>query len=154
MNDIGKLMDALCEAYENPKFKADPNGITHCDATANYVLSKFGCILFAADEIMADDIVRTMRNSQKFQKLKDSEAAQASANRGIVVVAGLTGADMGDTHGHVAFVRPGTMEDSTTWKKKAPKVMSNGSVAATTFSERMSKVFRKEPEYFALVSTL
>lgn len=154
MTNIEKVLDALCEAYDNPKFKAEPDGKTHCDATVDYVLQKFGCDLFKADEIMADDIVRTMRNSQKFQRLPGSQAAQEWANKGTLVIAGLTSKDMGVSHGHVAFVRPGVMEFSTTWKKNAPKAMSNGSVEATTISGRMSKVFRKEPDYFALVSTL
>lgn len=150
MKDLIKVIEALCEAYDNPKFKAEPNGKTHCDATADYVLQKFNVPDFKEDRIMANDIVRAMRTSPKFIKLSGSSQAQELANQGVLVLAGAEGIK----HGHIAFVMPGRLSYSASWNKFAPKGMSNGTKEATFIGKRLSYAFRQEPEYFALEATV
>jgi hypothetical protein len=150
VRNVPLLVDAICEAYDNPRFKAEADGTTHCDATVDYVLRKYGVNDFSGDEWMANTIIQAMRRMTKFKRVDGSKEAQELANQGVLVIAGLEA----QPHGHVAILRPGLMEFSGSWKKDAPKGMSNGSLAATTMAKKFSFVFRTEPEYYALVASM
>ena len=143
------LIDAICEAYDNPAWRQGKDGTTHCDAVVGYVLAKFGVTDYLTDEWTANMMIDDMVKNPIFKPVNGSKEAQRLANRGDVVVAGIKA----NPHGHVAIVRPGMSEWSNSWRRLAPKGMSVGSEVATFIGKKLSWAFRSEPLYFLVRST-
>lgn len=133
-NNLIKLIDAICVAWDNPRYYPEfENGVltsTHCNGFVCEVAHAVGVDDFfdplTHQPMMADDIIRVMSHSDRWQEIRvaglppDSmvialKSVQMWANQGYFTIAGATGQALGFAHGHVCVVRPGLMKSSGKW---------------------------------------
>lgn len=132
------MVDAIAEAYDNPRFKPK-SGVTWCNLATEYICEKMGYNKF--DGMVANEIVRTLRASLEWGPIKIEEA-QDYANQGRLVVAGM----QSQPHGHVVVIRPGVATYSPKWGVLSPKVVNIG--ADNFLDKGLSWVFKEKPEVF------
>lgn len=124
------------------------NGLetTYCNMAVRAVFSAFKYRGF--DGMTADEIMAFVRQSQNFarQKLEDG---QFLANTGVLVIAGLTSAQLGQPHGHVCTLTPGVAEWSGHWDAKAPACFSIGKKEICFRSKGVNWAFVPVPELWA-----
>lgn len=149
-----EVLDAILAEYDDPKYQPNKDGTTHCNQFIHAVLVRLGYLGFGSLIPLADDMLTLMNGSPAFHRILDQQEAIRLANTGACIIAGLTSKQLGESHGHVVFLRPGAAEYSTTWKDDAPRGVSIGSAQATFVGKKLSWAFKKKPEYYALVSTL
>jgi len=155
MNEnLPKLIDGICEAYDNLEWKADQNGTTYCNFAMDHIARKCGynglSVAVEVRPLLANDQIDLMLSSDEWLKVDEAIKAQSYANAGALVIAGLKL----PVHGHVAVLRPGKVEHSGLWRGKAPKGMSVGSFKATFIGKKLSWAFREPPKYFVLKATI
>ena len=109
-NLIG-LFEAICDSYDNPTF-VPVNGITHCNEAVAAVADAMGCKDLAFKT--ADEIVAYLSGNSDWQAIP-MDKAQATANQGSLVVAGLSSEALKQGHGHIVVVRPGIPCESGKW---------------------------------------
>lgn len=127
MKDLWTLIDACCEARDNPAFEPkvdDPNTpenerATYCNMAVRHIANKMGYLGFMRNQL-ANEMIDQMAGSQQWQKV-DMGIAQKLANTGCLVVA----CQRMLPHGHVAVVRPGNEGRSAKWGQ-VPKVVNIG----------------------------
>jgi hypothetical protein len=128
MSDVLRLIDAICEAYDAYHVPKDvdgkPGDETFCNMAVNYVCSRLGYEKFKG--MVANQIVDYMRRKPEEWEPVNMDAAQALANEGRLLLAGV----QDEPHGHVAVIRPGVEEYSGKWKAKAPKTGNVGGSSA------------------------
>lgn len=124
MKNLIGLFEAVCETYDRIDFKPSPDGSTHCNQAIHAVAQKLGCDDLAG--LTADEIVAFLGTSSDWQ-LIDMSAAQAYANQGSLVIAGLSSTDLKQSHGHVVVIRPGIPCDSGKWGS-VPRCLNIGAV--------------------------
>lgn len=153
-HNLPKLIDGICEAYDNPEWKAKADGTTYCNFATDHIARKCGydglSVAVEVRPLLANDQIDLMVGSDKWLKVDDAIKAQGYANAGALVIAGVKRSG----HGHVAVLRPGKEEHSGLWRGKAPKGMSVGSYKATFIGKKLSWAFREPPKYFVLKSTI
>ena len=132
------LIDALCEAYDNLKWKPH-NGTTFCNLAVQWIMEKIGYAGFK--NMVANQMVEKMREGKKWKPVK-MESAQFFANQGNVIALGIRDSP----HGHIAIVRPGVQVYSNKWKTYCPKLMNIG--IQNSISKGANWVFTKQPEVF------
>ena len=101
--DLPALIDALCEVYDDTRFRMKIIGggkVTYCNQVVQYVARRMGYDGFAGR--MANGMIDFMSLGGEWVAT-DFEKAQIHANLGRLVVAGLKN----EPHGHVVVVRPG-----------------------------------------------
>lgn len=178
MKDIGKLVDAICEAYRLALPRKDGKGLnrfepefvpsrnpaergtyrTHCNEAFNLVAMRMGCDSFdrretedPVDAKLANVIYRMMADPAGLWAEISAGKAQSMANEGALVAAidkNLTGP------GHVCTVMPGVMEFSATFTEMVPRVMNIGK--DVFIGMKASLAFRPDdkPRYFCLKADL
>lgn len=152
MNNIPKLIDAVCQAFmmglPGEKWAPSSDGETHCNEAVNYVASAMGYDKFAGS--LANTIFTQLQTSGEWQDVT-ADAAQFHANSGALVIAAWKN-PIG--RGHVCIVIPGMAEKSNSWNDIAPKVMNIGE---TNFiGKKASFAFSadRKPQFFALKSMI
>lgn len=140
MPDLYRLIDACCEAYDNPQFKPR-GGMTFCNQAVRFIAERLGYQGFKS--MLANQMVAFMRSSPAWLPIQ-LDQAQGYANQGRLVVAGL----QDQPHGHVTLVRPGVADFSGKWKTAAPKVINIG--ADNFIGKGLNWAFQKKPEVFLL----
>jgi hypothetical protein len=141
MNDnLFRLIDACCEAYDNPAFK--PNGgITYCNQAVHFISERLGFSGFKG--MMANQMATFLKKSKAWKQIPFQEA-QSRANDGQLVIAAVAQ----NPHGHVAVIRPGLMGMSGKWKMAVPKVVNIG--AENFIGKPINWAFRDPPDVFVL----
>ena len=122
MRDLITLIDAICDAYDNPAFTPKPDGTTFCNFAVQSVCTAMGYKDF--DGMTADQMVSKMVSDPDWSPVP-FDNAQNLANQGSLVVAGLEGAQMGQAHGHVVIIRPGRTCFSGKWQN-TPRCLNVG----------------------------
>jgi len=112
-NLIG-LIDACCEAIENPNYRPRADGTTFCNIFVDAVAVKvFGNHDF--DGLTADQIYAFCEShADKYTEIQMGEA-QDMANQGSFVIAAATATMVNQSDGHVCVIRPGLLKDSGKW---------------------------------------
>lgn len=122
--DVIALIDAICDAYDNQSFNPLADGTTFCNQGVNYVAETMGCKDFEGKN--ADEIVAFLSSSQDWS-LVPMERAQELANQGSFLISGLSSEALGQSHGHVAVIRPGKPVYSGKWNtSQCPRVLNIG----------------------------
>lgn len=119
---------------------------TFCNLAVQAVLDAFGYT--ALDNMMADAMMRVIRNSSDFVRMK-MEDGQFNADLGTVIIAGLDGGQLGQGHGHVCTLTPGKAEWSGHWNSTAPACLSIGRSGICFRSKGVNWAFVPEPELWA-----
>jgi predicted transcriptional regulator len=135
-----RLVDACCEAYDNPAFQPK-DGVTYCNQAVQYVAEKMNYTRFNSK--LANQIVQLMEEAEEWREIPIKEA-QINANQGRFVVAGLEE----NPHGHVVVVRPGLMGTSGKWGIQVPKVLNVGK--ENFIAKGLNWAFREKPKVFVL----
>lgn len=138
MKNSEKLLDLICEAYDNPKWKPR-NGTTFCNLAVQWIMEKSGYAGFK--NMVANQMVDKMRDGGKWKPI-EMEDAQFFANQGNIVALGIKDSP----HGHIAIARPGVQVYSSKWKTYCPKLMNIGS--QNSISKSANWVFTKQPKVF------
>lgn len=143
-------IETLREAcqYALLKFKPTTES-TFCNVSVNYISQKMGFDGFRG--MMANDIVHRMNNAPDFSVV-GPEAAQALANDGRLVIAGITGdpeqnGQLG--HGHVSICYVGDTVYSGKWKEECPQTCNVGKENKFCSS---NYGFNSKPKYYAWIS--
>lgn len=134
-----KLIDACCSALEKPEF-APRNSTTYCNQAVQYIATMMGCIEFSAS-MNANRMIDMMAQSEHFAEIP-VENAQAYANNGSLVIAGLKAMP----HGHVCVIRPGKEIYSGKWMIKAPRIINVG--GENFISRSLSWAFKDIPKVY------
>jgi hypothetical protein len=134
------LIDACCDARENPNFA--PNGdLTFCNEAVAYIADRMGYVAFHG--LLANAMYDLMDTNSDWLKI-DSGVAQYHANNGSLVVAAMKN---NDGHGHVAVVRPGTLTQSNRWKSsQVPRVVNIGK--DVFIDKGVNYAFQEMPDFF------
>lgn len=118
---------------------------TFCNIATAHIASVAGYAGFRG--MVANDIVKLMSSSPDFAKVAPV-AAQALANDGRLVIAGICG----EAHGHVAVIAPGgELFYSKKWRQDCPVVMNTGK---TNGIMSASWAFSEEPAYFSWIESV
>lgn len=112
VRDVLTLIDAVCDVYDRNDFKPNPDGSTYCNQAVNAIAQTMGCKDF--DGKNANEIVLFISTNPDWSPVL-FENAQDLANQGSLLVAGLSGPDLNDPHGHVVVIRPGRVCQSGKW---------------------------------------
>lgn len=121
-----RLTDAIDESFD--LYSQPKNGATFCNFSVFHVLQRMGADQFrdaSGGPMLADQMIDAMTRSPAWEEIQ-MEQAQDMANSGEIVVAGMTGDELKDAHGHVVVVRPGIPEFSPKYGALAPKVSHCG----------------------------
>ena len=160
MKDPIVLIDAILDSYDNQSF-LPANGVTHC----NEALHMIGVTVAAYDKfygLTADQIIDyIVNNASEWQPVAMTDA-QAMANEGSWLVAGLKSTELGQAHGHVVTIRPGREVYSGKWGS-VPRVLNIGAQNFIARSKTgpltnqpcgLNESFIPMPKIYALKSTL
>lgn len=136
-----KLIDACCEAVENPEYQPKLD-TTYCNFAVNWICLRMGYDRLKG--LMANQIADFLALQTDWLEVP-SDTAQYHANQGALVIA----AQKGDLHGHVCVVRPGELTSSQKWSStKVPKVANIGKV--NFISKGANYAFSVEPRFYVL----
>lgn len=155
VKNIPLLIDAICEAYDDPhwqpRYIPSHGWITYCNEAVNFICKKFGYTKFdrpespePKDALLANRIDQILRSSGDWGQVSGDEA-QDMANQGALVIATLANPS---GHGHVCVIRPGQKVWSGTWNQNAPKCMNIGK--ENFIGKKASWAFRRVPDFFFL----
>lgn len=154
MKSIGLLVDLICEAYDNPIFKAHTvklySGVeveeTHCNLAVNYVVKNFGFKGLMDPKTLepytANKMIEILSTSKCWREVENYTFIQQWVNDGGLAVAGLKGIQ----HGHVCIIRPGRMTESGKWGMTIPKCCNIGSKQFTSISNGVNYAFDEKPQ--------
>jgi hypothetical protein len=167
MRDIGKLMDAICEAYNmslpvgagrnlfEPFFSVgEARWYTKCNEAFNFIARRMNYDHFdmaatpnPTDAALANVMFAEMNDPNGHWRRIDAILAQKMANEGCLVAAASKNEP---GHGHICVIMPGTAELSGTYAEMVPKVMNVGK--DVFIGKKASFAFRQEqkPSYFCL----
>jgi len=159
--DIGKLNDAICEAYVRglpggqwaPFMGISGEWYNFCNEAVNYICKAMDYQFFDRietvsphDAILANQMFDIMIDPESDWMQVSARESQALANGGALVIAGWKHPTSG--HGHVAVVRPGCTKYSGNWKSDAPKILNIGK--DNFIHKKASWAFRMVPHFFVL----
>ena len=163
MNDVAKLVDAICEGwtkclpppYGDGTFSSAQDGMTDCNRFTNLVCQRMGFTKFVSDgqhePILANAMVDYMTAHPEEWKPVSGHNAQWYANLGVLVIAAWKNPTGG--HGHVCVVRPGELTSSGHWNTSDVPKVANVSVPGLCRLDRGANyAFPDEPKYFALAA--
>ena len=138
MNEAAlKLIDAICEAYDQFHVPKDTSGDgkneSFCNLATSYVCARFGYEKFKG--MVANQIIDYMSRKPEEWGPVDLGQAQGLANDGHILIAGA----VAEPNGHVVVLRPGVPDLSAKWQSKVPKVGNVG--VASSMGKSLSWVF-------------
>jgi hypothetical protein len=145
------LIDAICEAYDQPDFKPEVKDgvlVTHCNEAAAMIAHKLG--YFKLSGMNADEISAFMDKSDEWQ-LTEMVYVQRLANQGTLVFAVLPSTELGQPHGHICTIRPGNVKASGKWGF-APACMNVG--GHNFIAGGLNDAFIPKPRLYALKTTV
>lgn len=150
VKDAQKLSEAQDIVFANKSYW--PQGDeTFCNLATQEILMRLGYITLSG--MMADAMYNYISTSKDWL-IKPMADVQSLANEGTILVAIMTGIKLGQSHGHVNTVTPGTEDFSGHWNKKTPVCMNLGRKGTCFRSKGENYAFQIQPEIYALVSTL
>lgn len=160
MTNLIGLIDAICDTYDRLDFRPKPDGTTFCNEAVHSIASTaFNYSGFRG--LMADQIITLMGGSDWVEiQMGD---AQDYANKGSLVVAGLSSTEMKQGHGHVVIIRPGISVDSGRFDGPVPRCVNIGasnflargqSGAMTNLPCGINEAFIPLPKFYVLRSSL
>lgn len=123
MRDVVTLMDAICDAYDNPAFQPLEDGTTFCNLGVASVAHAMGCSDLGSKT--ADEMLAFIEASDSWSPVP-FDRAQELANQGTLLVAGLTADQLRQGHGHVVVIRPGKPCYSGKWTSPTPRCLNIG----------------------------
>ena len=142
-NQAGQLNGALDKA-----FNANLNDCADTCLLVGKNLGIKGMSSLDPAKTNADSLLAWAKNNGT--QIKSFAAAQALANKGALVIGGLTSTQLGSAHGHVLTLSPGKLMFSGNFGTKVPNAM-NSSLNGNNFRNgRISGAFPKgsEPVFF------
>lgn len=122
MKNLIGLVDAIFDVYDNPDLLPKDN-VTFCNVSVWLVAEALGYRTLTGKT--ADDIMKFIEDNEDWSDVP-LEKVQDMANAGSLIIAGLTGKELNQDHGHVVVVRPGIPCYSGKWGK-VPRVLNVGS---------------------------
>lgn len=135
------LWDSTISVFLNDKYK--PAGIyTYCNFAVNDIATRFEFLGF--QNKLANDMYYIMKGHKKWQQI--NQHIYSMLNTGYLIVA----AQLGEPHGHVVVLRPGSMVYSKKWNKEVSKCLNVGKVV--TIDLGVNWAFDTEPEYFVYLN--
>jgi hypothetical protein len=137
-DSLFRLIDACCEAYDNPAFEPR-QGMTFCNQAVHSICEKMGYSKFKS--LLANQMVALMKKSGEWKSIPMKDA-QRLANEGCLVIAAIEARP----HGHVAVIRPGLSGHSGKWNMAVPKVINVG--AQNFIAKGLNWAFHEIPEIF------
>ena len=160
MNDSAlNLLDAITAAFDRWQHPTPvPGGPdqTHCNQAVGKVLMTLGShelrnidgTPLNADQ-MVEDMDAESKSGVAWTEI-NMEDAQGLANAGQIVVAGMSSADLGQSHGHVVVCRPGNADQSAKWSGLCPKVSHVGENSLIGIGAEWAFPGTKRPRFFQL----
>lgn len=124
---------------------------TFCNLATQEILMRMG---YTALSGMKADAMYNYVQSSKEWLVKPLAEAQVLVNEGVIMMAILPAFKLGQSHGHVNTLTPGTEDFSGHWNVKTPACMNLGRVGTCFRSKGINYAFVPIPEIYALVSTL
>jgi hypothetical protein len=150
IKDIQKLNDAQDAVFSDKAYF--PQGDqTFCNLATQDVLSRLGYDnlgLMLADEMYA------FVSTSKDWLIKPMQDAISLVNEGTILLAILPASKLGQAHGHVNTLTPGSPDFSGKWNVKTPLCLNIGRVGTCFRAKGENWAFQVIPEIYALVSTL
>lgn len=125
---------------------SDGEDETFCNLATQAVLKMMGCTDMTG--LNADAMMEFLRTSGDWL-IKPIGDCQFLANTGTLLIAGLGSKDLGQRHGHVCTITPGTEEFSGHWNCKVPVALSIGRRAICARSLGVNYAFVPMPEFYA-----
>lgn len=123
MRDLIGLFDAVCDVYDRQDLAPKPDGTTFCNFAVDAVAQAMGYKYLAGKT--ADEIVAFLGSSTDWSEVP-FEKAQDMANQGSLLIAGASGEELGQAHGHVCVIRPGKPVYSGHYGGSAPRCLNIG----------------------------
>lgn len=151
MKDPKALNDAQDEVFANPSYQPTVDGTTWCNVATQDVLLKMG---YAALEGKTADEMYAYISTSPDWLIKPMADAIDLIQEGTVLVAILPAVKLGQSHGHVNTLTPGSADFSGKWNCKTPLCMNLGRAGTCFRSRGENWAFQIPPEIYALVSTL
>jgi hypothetical protein len=145
------IQDAIWNSNAYMPSETDGEEITYCNLAVQAVFEAYEYTALSGK--MADAIMAFVKTSPDFL-VKPLADAQALVNEGTIILAGLSSAQLGQSHGHVCTLTPGVEDYSGHWDKKAPVCLSIGRKAICFRSKGVNWAFVPEPELFAWIPSL
>jgi hypothetical protein len=122
MKNLIALFDAICDVYDRPDLLPKSDGTTFCNIAVDAIAQVMG---FKGFELKTADEIIGIMSSDPNWSIVAFEKAQDMANQGSLLVAGLTGQELGQSHGHVCVIRPGIPCFSGKWQA-TPRIVNIG----------------------------
>lgn len=126
--------------------ETDGEEVTYCNLAVQAVFAAFG--YHGLDTMRADEIMLFVRSSPLFL-VKPLLGIQELVNNGTIIVAGLTGAELGQSHGHVATLTPGPEDYSGHWGVRVPVCLSIGRKGICFRTKGVNWAFVPPPTFYA-----
>lgn len=145
------VQDEIWDCGEFLPKEEDGQEVTYCNLGVQAVFNAFG--YKGLDGKSADEIMAFMKSSKDFL-VKPMQDCQFFVNEGTIIVAGLTAAQLGQSHGHVCTLTPGAEDYSGHWDKKVPVCLSIGRKEICFRLKGVNWAFVPEPEFYAWAPTL
>lgn len=149
-----KNPDSLREAqdivFANPAYK--PQGDqTFCNLATNDVLARLGYSVL--QDKTADEMYAFISTSNEWL-IKPMSDAISLVHEGTILLAILPAEKLGQSHGHVNTLTPGSPDFSGRWNCKTPLCMNIGRSGTCFRAKGENWAFQTPPEIYALVATL
>ncbi len=162
IRDPFSLMDAIGAAfdrYQKPTPNPDGTFTTYCNMSVCKVLLAMGSqelrnidgTPLNADQMVADMAAEAAALGA-WREIQ-MEDAQAVANAGGIVVAGMTSQQLNMKHGHVVVCRPGNAELSAKWAGMCPMVSHVGENSLIGIDASWAFPGTLRPRFFQLVAS-
>jgi hypothetical protein len=147
-----KALNAAQDAvFANKSYWPQSDGETFCNIATQDVLLKLGYA--ALEGLTADEMYAKIVTSSDWL-IKPMADAISLVQEGTILVAILPSTKLGQSHGHVNTLTPGSNDFSGKWNCKTPLCMNLGRVGTCFRAKGENWAFQISPEIYALVETL
>lgn len=150
IKDSKVLNDAQDVVFSNPTYKPTDNE-TFCNFATQDVLHRLG--YDGLKGLTADGMYEFVSKSKDWL-IKPIVDATELVQEGTILIAILSSTKLGQSHGHVNTLTPGSPDYSGRWECKTPLCMNLGRVGTCFRAKGINWAFQIPPEIYALVATL
>ena len=151
VKDPVQLNAAQDAVFADKAYWPTDNGTTYCNLATQDVLNRLG---YNALGGMTADIMYQMISASPDWLIKPMADAIDLVQEGVILVAILPAMKLGQSHGHVNTLTPGSPDTSGKWGVKTPLCMNLGRVGTCFRAKGENWAFQIPPEIYALVATL
>lgn len=145
---LNKVQD---EVFANKSYWPQADGETFCNVATQNVLGLLG--YGDLDGLTADEMYAKISTSEEWL-IKSMIEALVLVQAGTILVAILPATKLGQSHGHVNTLTPGSADFSGKWNVKTALCMNLGRVGTCFRAKGENWAFQIPPEIYALKSTL